>query len=174
MKSDKELFEAYKQDVYRLCRYTLQNKSDAEDICQEVFIKALQQNRNEVIQEKAWLMRIAINLCKNHLGRKARGIHKEIRSFLVSRTGNFNRIEEEVEQKELSNDMRKMFGKLSLKIRVVMILRYVNEQSLEEISKTLDIPLGTVKSRVSKGLSLMRKIMDLEGKYNLKGEECLD
>ncbi len=45
-----------------------QDKSDAEDICQEVLIKALQRARTGVLQEKAWLMRIAVNLCKKSSG----------------------------------------------------------------------------------------------------------
>lgn len=174
MKSDRDLFEAYKQDVYKLCRYMTNNRTDAEDICQEVFIKALGQDRSRITEERAWLLRIAANLCRNHYNRKKRGIHKEIRSFFLMRPSMPEQPEDEVVRQEQSDEFAQLLEELPVKLRAALTLRYGNGLSLEEVAQILVIPLGTVKSRIHKGLALMRKRMEPQESYNGKGEKCYD
>ncbi|AWB44730.1 RNA polymerase sigma factor [Paenibacillus sp. CAA11] len=174
MKSDRELFEAYKQDVYKLCRYMTNNGTDAEDICQEVFIKALGQDRNRVTEERAWLLRIAANLCRNHYNRKKRGAYKEIRSVFLMRPSMPEQPEDEVVRQEQSDEFAQLLEDLPVKLRTTLTLRYGNGLSLEEVAQILEIPLGTVKSRIHKGLALMRKRMESQESCNGKGEECFD
>ena len=174
MKSDRDLFEAYKQDVYKLCRYMTNNRTDAEDICQEVFIKALGQDRSRVTEERAWLLRIAANLCRNHYNRKKSGIHKEILSFFLMRPSIPEQPEDKVVRHEQSLEFAQLLEELPMKLRTALTLRYGNGLSLEEAAQILEIPLGTVKSRIHKGLALMRKRMESHERYNGKGEKCFD
>lgn len=174
MKSDLELFVAYNRQVYHLCYCMLQSKADAEDICQEVFVRALQQDRTAVVQEKPWLMRIAVNLCRNHLKRRRNGYSKEIMSFLLGLNGEHECPEDIVSRREQSGEFTAMIGMLPVKIRSAITLRYVNDLSLHEIAHTLDIPLGTVKSRIGKGLALMRKQSGAQGYPAMKGERCVE
>lgn len=63
-----ELFRVYADDVYRLAYSYLGSRADAEDVCQNVFLK-LADGRTELWpgREKAWLLKSTANLCKNHL-----------------------------------------------------------------------------------------------------------
>lgn len=165
MKSDRELFEAYKHDIYKLCRYMTNNGADAEDICQEVFVKALGQDRSRVTEEKAWLLRIAANLCRNHYNRKKRGVLKEIRSVFLIKPPEPKQPEDEVVRQEQSNEFVRLLAELPVKFRAVLTLRYGNGLSLEEVAHILEIPVGTVKSRIHKGLALMRSRMEVHESY---------
>ncbi|GIP40542.1 ECF RNA polymerase sigma factor SigW [Paenibacillus sp. J31TS4] len=174
MKTDRELFEAYKQDVYKLCWYMTSNRADAEDLCQEAFVKALGQDRSRVVEEKAWLLRIAANLCRNHYRRKKNGIQKEIRSFLLMRPAPPERPEDRVERRELSDEFARRLEKLPEKLRAAITLRYGNGLRLEEVAAVLEIPLGTVKSRIHKGLAQLRIQMEAQPSYTRKGEKCYE
>ncbi|KOS00606.1 RNA polymerase sigma factor, partial [Paenibacillus polymyxa] len=63
--TDRELFELYKEQIYYFCYYLMQNQADAEDVCQEVFVKALLADRSKVQDLKSWILRIASNECSN-------------------------------------------------------------------------------------------------------------
>ncbi|CAM3935229.1 hypothetical protein PALA111701_31485 [Paenibacillus lactis] len=64
---DRQLFETYKETVYLFCRYMVQSRADAEDLCQDVFFKAMIADRTNVQNTKAWLLRIAANECNTFL-----------------------------------------------------------------------------------------------------------
>lgn len=173
--TDRELFEAYRNDVYYLCHYLLQNAADAEDVCQEVFLKAFQTDRSGIERIKPWLIRIAANQCKNHLGRRKLGVLKEIKLFLQQAVhATTESADEAVMRMEGEQDLKRWLQKLPVKIRIVLTLRYVHELSLPEIGESLDIPLGTVKSRFNAGLKQIRKQIAAESQHNQRGAECLE
>ncbi|WNS42138.1 RNA polymerase sigma factor [Paenibacillus sp. MMS20-IR301] len=155
----KELFEMYKEPVYRVCRYLLSNVTDAEDVCQEVFVKAILADRSEVRNMKAWLIRIAVNESNSLLRRRAKGRDKERSLFLSERRAAYNSVEAAAEQHELTGQFYLMFQQLPVKVREVLILRYSGELSIKETAALLDIPEGTVKSRGNRGLRILRRIM---------------
>ncbi|MUT64728.1 RNA polymerase sigma factor [Paenibacillus sp. NEAU-GSW1] len=160
MKTDRELFEAYRLDVYRLCFYMLHDKNDAEDVCQDVFITALQSDRSGISQEKSWLLKIAMNRCKTFLDRRNRGARKEKLSFLKFRPRFSESTEEIIERKIHMTEVVQLLENLPIKIRCVMVLRFVNDLSLQDIAQALNIPVGTVKSRLNKGISSLKKDTD--------------
>lgn len=65
-----------------------------------------------------------------------------------------------VEQKESEDEWKRRLAKLPDKIRIVITLRYTNDLPLADIAEILDIPVGTVKSRLNRGLKMMRVILD--------------
>ncbi|CAM4336498.1 RNA polymerase sigma factor [Saccharibacillus endophyticus] len=69
--TQKELFETYRSDVYRMCYYMLGQSADAEDICQEVFMTAFRSDRANMTNVKAWLLKISVNQCLNVLRRRS-------------------------------------------------------------------------------------------------------
>lgn len=174
MRTDGELFETYKRLVYRICFGMVQNKADAEDLCQETFVKALREDRNDVMHEKSWLIRIAINLCNNHLKRNSKGRYKEMIAYLMSRTVHTEGVEQRFEQKERAMEIGDYYAALPVKIRSVMTLKYVSDLSVQEIAQMLGIPVGTVKSRLNRGLNVMKKRLEKENRFTVKGEECID
>ncbi|WP_159882269.1 RNA polymerase sigma factor [Paenibacillus puerhi] len=172
--NDRELFQTYRNDVYYLCYYLLQNAADAEDMCQETFVRALQADRSRVESLKPWLLRIAANLCSSHGKRRSQGTWKEWTSFLLQPKQSHEPAEESVMRQEGERDLERWLGKLPPKLRSVLALRYVSELSHQEIADCLDIPLGTVKSRMSKGMQLLREQLEAGIHEKWKGDECLE
>jgi len=65
--------------------------------------------------------------------------------------------EEQLEQMELQDRIQYEIGRLPDKYRSVIVLKYIEELSLQEISEILDMPLGTVKTRIHRGREALRK-----------------
>ncbi|MFU1792715.1 RNA polymerase sigma factor [Paenibacillus azoreducens] len=168
--NDRELFETYKSQVYHLCYYMMQNRSDAEDLCQEVFVKAILADRSQVRDLKSWLLRIASNECNSVLRRRKNGWAKELSAYLLTRPGSSNPVEENIDQQEIRMEFERMYGKLPDKIRMVVTLRYVNDMTVPEIADVINIPEGTVKSRLNRGIKLLKKMSGFEKKEMIGNE----
>lgn len=158
--NDRELFELYKEQVYHFCYYYMKNQADAEDITQEVFVKVILADKSKVTNMKAWILRIASNECNSVLRRRKNGILKEIRNFVLTKPDNTNPVEKQLTTQETKQEMAEVYKQLPDKIRTVIVLRYINELSIAEIAKTMNIPEGTVKSRIHKGLKLLNKMVE--------------
>jgi RNA polymerase sigma-70 factor (ECF subfamily) len=151
----------------------MQNRSDAEDLCQEVFVKAILADRDQVRDLKSWLLRIASNECNSVLRRRNSGWAKELRAYLLTRPGPSNPVEENMDQQEIKNEFERMYGKLPDNIRMVVTLRYVNDMTVPEIANVINIPEGTVKSRLNRGIKLLKKISGFEKKEMIGNESVL-
>ncbi|WP_314589012.1 RNA polymerase sigma factor [Paenibacillus terrigena] len=158
--NDREMFEIYKDQVYRLCRHMLNHPSDAEDVCQEVFFKAMIVDRTTIKDIKPWLMRIAVNECNTVLKRRLNGRRKEKLSFLLSLTRSSMKVEERYEQAETADEFSAMLSKLPDKLRIAVLLRFSSDMSIAETAQVLQVAEGTVKSRVNRGLHILRRLMN--------------
>ncbi|QSF43937.1 RNA polymerase sigma factor [Paenibacillus tianjinensis] len=159
MQSNRELFEAYNKAVYRTCYYMVHDAADAEDLCQEVFITVFRSQWQDVEYIRAWIMKITVNACLNHL-KRSRSLQQKVAENLHLWNGNSETpVERLIEQKETALEWAVYMSKLPAKIRAVLTLRYMHDFSLAEISEALSIPLGTAKSRQHKGLKMMRRIL---------------
>ncbi|WP_411349479.1 RNA polymerase sigma factor [Paenibacillus sp. WLX2291] len=155
---DRELFETYRESVYRYCLYMTGNPADAEDICQEVFIKALLAKRDHITHEKAWLLRIAANECHTQFHRRTSRKRREQRAFtlhLPLLSG--KSVETQIEHGETVDEFAKLLNHLSVPLREVLLLYYMGECSTTETAEILNIPVGTVKSRLNRALKKLRK-----------------
>ncbi|MFE0559423.1 RNA polymerase sigma factor [Paenibacillus sp. NPDC058910] len=157
--TDREFFERYNKDVHRTCYYMLRNASDAEDVCQEVFMKALASGWEQVEYHKTWLMRITVNHCLNHLrASKARRMRENLIHIFQREKAAPSSLAL-VEQQETKDEWKSRMDRLPDKIKIVVMLRFTNDLPLADIAEVLDIPLGTVKSRLNRGLKLMKAMM---------------
>lgn len=166
MKSgDKNAFNCFIQRYYNELYYTalgiVRSEWDARDICQETFIKVFSSlnKLKDTSKVKQWMNRILINKCNDYFRKNKRvaaSNYIEVKSF--SGVENVEKI-----------DLLKAMLTLKEETRVVLTLRYFQELPLKEIADILDIPVGTVKSRIFNGLKLLRKLM----KTDLKGRETL-
>lgn len=159
MESNRELFETYNKDVYRTCYYMVHDAADAEDLTQDVFITVFRSNREHVEHIKAWIMKITVNHCLNHLKRK-----RTLQQKITDNLHFFNKtaetaVEQQIEQRETEVEWAQYMSQVPIKLRMVLTLRYMHDFSLAEISDLLSIPLGTTKSRLHKGLTVMRRIL---------------
>ncbi len=142
-----ELYAAYGQDVLRVSYFYLRDREKAEDVTQDVFLKLLTSNPDLVPgKEKSWLLKVALNRCRDlwrssWLKRVTLGMETVERKKAPDRTDAF------LEREELLAAI----GRLSADIRSVILLHYYQGCGVSEIAQMLDIPEGTVSSRLSRG-----------------------
>ncbi len=160
-----ELILKYQDRIYNLCRHMLGNTHDAEDAAQDTFIKAYQ-NLNKFTPEASvytWLYRIAVNTCLDY---KKRPFFKSLfiktnedEEYIPEPVSEEASPEKLYESKQLGLALRKNLGKLSLKLRTVIILKEIDGLSYEEIAEVLDVSIGTVKSRISRAREELKVLM---------------
>lgn len=138
------LFHRYRDDVYRLAMNFTRNPQEAEDVCQTVFLKLLEQGDLTPGKERAWLMQVTANECRSLL-----------RSAWWKKTV---ALEETVAAPEMPSDetIQAVMG-LPPKYRVVVYLHYYEEYTSAEIGKLLKIPVSTVTTRLARGREILKK-----------------
>jgi RNA polymerase sigma-70 factor, ECF subfamily len=161
-----EIVELFKDKVFQICYRMLGNHHEAEDIAQEAFIRAFI-NIHSFKQERkfsTWLYRIATNLCIDRLRKKKPDYYLDAEVSgtdgltLYSQIPSTDRLPDtEVENMDLQDAIQKAISALPEKYRSVIVLKYVEELSLNEISEIMDLPLGTVKTRIHRGREALRK-----------------
>lgn len=167
-KGNKQAFEKllapYLPKLYNLAYHLVQHRDDAADAVQETAIKAYRSlgGFREEADLGTWLSRILRNTILDDVKRAVRR-HEEATETLPERAEHIT--EPRAEQKELRDLMLGFIGKLSDKLREPVILYDLDGYSYEEISEILDINIGTVKSRLSRGrMALREQIMASPGK----------
>ncbi|GAP22006.1 RNA polymerase sigma factor, sigma-70 family [Leptolinea tardivitalis] len=152
-----QLFEEHKNLVYKTAYLMYGNKDDADEALQEVFLLVFHSLGMYDPAKGAlttWLHRITINYCLGH--------KRKQRLQLDSLDENQNLASEESVEKRIQSvaarrEIRKAIMQLSEKLRAVIVLRYYWELPYAEIASILDIPLGTVKSRLDLALHTLEK-----------------
>ncbi len=144
------LFERYRMRVYRTALMIVRDPAVAEDILQDCFLKVYA-NAHRIDAERPlapWLYRVTVNLSYTWLsrGRNRRTPIDHVSDHLVSPMRHAP--DQVTEQSELRQNIRKAISELSLDQRVVVVLYYLNNLSLQDIAEILNLPIGTVKSRL--------------------------
>lgn len=161
-----EIVELYKDKVFQLCFRMLGNSHEAEDISQEAFIRAYINIERYNIDRKfsTWLYRIATNLCIDRIRKKKPDYYLDAEVAGTEGLTLYSQIpasqlapDEEVSKIELQVIIQNEILKLPEKYRAVIVLKYIEELPLLEISKILDLPIGTVKTRIHRGREALRK-----------------
>jgi RNA polymerase sigma-70 factor (ECF subfamily) len=144
------LFERYRDRVYRTALMIVHDPAVAEDILQDCFLKVYANaHRIDTSRPLApWLYRVTVNLSYTWLsrGKNRRLSLDNVIDRLVSPMKQAP--DQLTEQVELRQSVRKAIGSLSIDQRVVVVLYYLNGLSLQDIADILDLPIGTVKSRL--------------------------
>src|SRR3954468_10975942 len=155
-----EIVEIYKNSIFQLCFRMLGNRHEAEDIAQEAFIRAYVNIKsfNQDLKFSTWLFRIATNLCIDRLRKKKPDYYLDAEVAGTEGLDMYSQIpsegklpEEELENLELKERIQLEIQKLPEKYRAAIVLKYVDELSLKEISEILHLPVGTVKTRIHRG-----------------------
>ena len=165
----RDLVERYKKKVYYLALDVARNPADAEDISQEVFLKAFRSFKTFKKGSKlgSWLYRITYNAGIDHLRRRSlypETVESEVLDAGVpagpgsaaSKTQDPGRI---AENRLLREHIDRALLKLSLQERMVFTLRHDNDLMLEEIAEVMSISIGSVKSYLFRSLQKLRKEM---------------
>lgn len=149
------LIDQYGDLVFRIAFQNMKNKNDAEDVAQDVYIKLLKKmppNLNES-QQKAWIIRVTINTCKDYWR-------------FAKRHSTVEYLEELDEPKEGTPDYQIIYevAKLPMKYRNVVFLYYYEEMSVKEISNILKKKEATILTWLHRARKQLKEIIE-------KGEE---
>lgn len=155
-----ELVRRYNDRLHNfLFRYT-QNHQDCEDLVQETFLRVHKSRHSyeRIAKFSTWMYTIAINLSKSLYKKKSRmslvSIHKDERdsdSYEMMIEDETILQDEKLHQKFSMEKLQEALDSLQDEFREVVVLRDIEQLSYEEISEKLDVPMGTVKSRINRG-----------------------
>ncbi|MFC6041201.1 RNA polymerase sigma factor SigW [Paenisporosarcina macmurdoensis] len=161
-----EIVELYQDKLYRICYRMLGNKHEAEDIAQEAFVRAFINIHTFDTNRKfsTWLYRIGTNLCIDRIRKKKPDYYLDAEVAGTEGLNMYSQIaskeelpEQEVLKMEMQDRVQYEISRLPDKYRAVIVLKYMEDLPLQEISDILEMPLGTVKTRIHRGREALRK-----------------
>ncbi|MBI1741633.1 sigma-70 family RNA polymerase sigma factor [Candidatus Acetothermia bacterium] len=151
----------YKQAVFGVALHILGKPADAEDAMQDAFIRAYQSLRTFQIDRKfsTWLFTVTANICKNKLRREKffsplKHISKLVGGEDPARTA---------ARDERHQMLRDALQLLDESYRLPLVLRYYQDMDYKEIAEILELPEGTVKTRLHRGKLELKKILEAKG-----------
>ena len=164
------LFETYQDRAYSIAYHFSGDESVARDMTQQVFLKLFgsigQFHFNS--EFSTWLYRLVANVCMDEHRRRRRfipwGSETEIYHLVERSTG-----EDYARRRELGASIRRAITELKPKLRMVILLKYFEELSYEEMAQALGCSPGTIASRLNRGHQMLaRKLAHLRGDLNEK------
>lgn len=169
-----ELYARFYTSFYYMALKLCKNDADAKDAVQETFIQI--QKSIDTLQEPSllivWMKRVLFSKCKNIFRKHPREVLMEDRALI-----NMNQCEERtgylphksMQQKAIKEALLLLIQKIPYIYQEPLVLKYYGQHTMEEIGLILDIPTGTVKSRLRTGKQLLQKEMKSferkEGRY---------
>jgi RNA polymerase sigma-70 factor, ECF subfamily len=171
-----QLVLAHQRQVYNLCLRMLSSPASAEDVTQEAFISAYRRiDTYRGGNFRAWLLRIATNACYDLLRRQGRRpvasldkMYEESDAPPIPDRGEVSP-EESVVRKELQVTVQRALAQIPPEQRSVIILCDLQGMGYEEIAATLDVNIGTVKSRINRGRARLRELLTASGELKPEG-----
>lgn len=157
-KGDKEAFiriiQASEDMMYRIAKSMVKSDEDCADAIQETILKAYTSigSLKEPKFFKTWLIRILINVCNQILRTKKNVISLVGWKEPATHTDSYDEIE-----------IHEVVNSLNEETRMLVILYYFEDMSVKQIAQTLDIPEGTVKSRLSRARNELSSLFQNEG-----------
>ncbi|MCC5911796.1 MAG: RNA polymerase sigma factor [Clostridiaceae bacterium] len=142
-----------KNKYYKIAWAYVHNHHDVEDVFQITIMKVYE-NIHQLKEEKyfeTWVTSIFLNECRNI-------VRKQKRETVV---GDSEVIESSY-QESFSIELKEELNRLEDIHKEAILLKYINGYSQEEIAEILQVPIGTVKSRIYRGLKLLKEVMNKE------------
>lgn len=143
MQDVESLFRLYKDDVYRLALSYTRSTQEAQDVCQTVFVKLMEQSNIAAGKEKAWLMRVTVNQCRNLLRSRWWRTTAPLEDTLP----------------EIRTEHREVYDavmSLPPKYRVVIYLHYYEQYTTKEIAVLLKLRQTAVTTRLSRARQMLK------------------
>lgn len=156
----RELIASHQKRLYRFVIKYIDHPDDAADITQQAFVEAARTIANFRGDSKlsTWLFGIAMNMVRNYLSRAPHRVYRfETDESLTALPCNTLDPSDSLIQKELLILAEKAFSDLPIEMSEVLALVAIDEISYQDAADKLHIPLGTVRSRVSRARAVMRE-----------------
>lgn len=149
------LYDQYATDVLRVCYFYLSDREKAEDVCQDVFVRLM--TTHPVLQpgrEKSWLLKVALNRCRDLW----RGAWLK-RVILGGPTFELIPAPDEFSRRDDQQAMMAAINQLPATFKEVILLHYYQGMNISEIAQMLELPEGTISSRLSRGRKKLESIL---------------
>ena len=161
-----DLIREHQDLVFGVALRVVRDGSAAEDVAQEAFVRAYRalkkypQDRVAELKARPWLAQITLNLARNHVrGQRPHHDIDDVRDHLPASDEGPVRLAERRDDRRM---WARLLASLPDRYRLAVALRHVDGLSYEELSETLNKPLGSVKSDVHRGITLLRAAYDAE------------
>jgi RNA polymerase sigma-70 factor, ECF subfamily len=156
------LYNQHLKRVYNIAWGMMGNGADAEDVAQEVMLKAWRALSSFKLGSAfgTWLYRITMNACADELRRRKK---KTVSMDEMREAGREPAIEGFEEQSTDGSSIARALLKLGEEYRAALVLRDVQGYAYDEISVMLRCPIGTVRSRISRAREQMRSLLHTDG-----------
>jgi RNA polymerase sigma-70 factor (ECF subfamily) len=187
-----ELLWSYQHRIYSICYRMLGNRDDASDLTQDALLKMMEGLEGYDGRSKlsTWVIRVAINCCLSHIRRQklrdhaslddgARGktyldegsgsgrVHEHSGGHMDRSSGRGQGREhsppESVEHDQTRDSLLRVFNTLDDETRAILILRDLQDLDYQQLAEVLDVPLGTVKSRLFRARESLRRALESFG-----------
>jgi len=161
-----DLVKVHTRRVYSICYRFTGSDHEAQDLTQDVFLRVFRSLKSFRAGEgsfSVWLSRLARNLLIDHyrrskLERASSSIEEQL-PMLEEKTASLGRTEGLLAGREASEFLQAALQKLSPDLRETVILRDLEELEYKEIAQVLNVPEGTVKSRLNRGRAELGRIL---------------
>jgi RNA polymerase sigma-70 factor (ECF subfamily) len=168
-----QLVRRWERPIFALAYRTLGREEDARDVTQETFLRAFRALPGFKGDAKfsSWLYRIALNLCRDWMRRDRRapmvtvpeGV--EIHELAADRHPT-ETVEDLAARAELSGAVAEAMERLPAEQRTAVILKEYHGLTFQEIAELVNCPLSTAKTRLYQGLTLLRRYLAEQGKFD--------
>jgi len=160
-----QLYQRYRHLVYRTAYAITGDEEAANDLHHDIFLR-LHRFASHIDSErplKPWIYRMTANQCYTWMKRKNRGLSllREIAERFRSSRDQINP-QELIEEKDNWRQVQQAIFALPLNQRIVVVLHYLSDLSIQEIAETLEVPEGTVKSRLHYGRRSLQNNLKLQ------------
>lgn len=161
------LFESYRDRTYTIAYHFCSDETMASDITQQVFLKLFDSIRQFRFNSEftTWLYRLVANVCMDEHRKRRRFLQwptsttvggTEDETF-ASQSSAPSSIEDHIGAREMNSQVRRAVASLSPKLRLVILLRYFEDFSYDEMASVLGCSSGTVASRLNRGHQQLAK-----------------
>lgn len=152
----KMLYIHYSESIYGVILRIVQNEEQAKDILQDVFVQIWKKGKSFDPSKGSlftWILNIARNKSIDRLRSNNRSpeIQNDVSSVYIENSSS------NLSPKEDTIGLKDLVGQLDEELKTVIDLAYFGGRTQSEMAEELDIPLGTVKTRIRKGLQILRK-----------------
>lgn len=160
------LAKSYDKRLFHFVLRRVRNEDDARDIVQTTYVEAIKCANSFLGKSKpeTWLMGIALNLTRNQMHK---AYHRYEFSYMsddenwIENISNYsNPPQQDIENKELISNVMKLFKNMPKGMRDTAIMVLVDNLSYEFAAKEMNIPIGTVRSRVARARQMLKTLQD--------------
>ena len=155
-----ELVDRYERRIYGICYRYFGDHADAQDATQDTFLTLVRRAETFRGESKlsTWIYRVAVNACNDLARKRARRPQTPVED-LTDLAGEDSQAQEALEHHETATVIQQALDQLDDLSRTLLILVAIEGQGYKEVAEAMDLPVGTVKSRVHRARAQMAELL---------------